>query len=70
MFGVEGAALAIALSSNAILIVLTYREGIECLRREFDFAAIFVIVWSAIWLGWQLLALRNFMRAKDGDQHA
>lgn len=54
--------LAIAVAADVHLVLTS--QGMEAIRTEHHFCEGFLELWVVIWIGWQFLALRNFVRAE------
>jgi len=58
-----------ALVGNVVLVLATLEEGLEYFLKITQVegalnATLWIGAWVLIWLGWQVVALMNFIRAK------
>jgi hypothetical protein len=61
---IEYAVLLAAVASDIILAALAYREGLEYLWTEVRVGGVFLVLWIAAWLGWQVVAALNLVRSE------
>jgi hypothetical protein len=61
--------IALAFVSDAALLLLTREEGMQYFWRVVDYDGWRSVgIWIAIWIGWQVVALVNLLRAGTPKQ--